>query len=106
MNCVFSNILYPAGRDARTTTEIAVIPSHVYRRIHQTEKSVQSSRSMCSARIFDRVHAEDVTTLPRPQARELSLKKSGADLCVVMSHEEIASHLGTAREVVSRHMRT
>lgn len=110
MNCVFSNILYPAWvESARTTTEIAVIPSHVYRRIHQTEKSVQEfTFDVLSARIFDLMSTlEDVTTLPLDRRlANFLLKKSGSDMRVVMSHEEIASHLGTAREVVSRHMRS
>jgi CRP/FNR family transcriptional regulator len=109
MNCVFSNILYPAWVESdRTTTKLAVIPSHVYRRIHETEKSVQQfTFDVLSARIFDLMSTlEDVTTLPLDRRlANFILKKSDSGLRLVMSHEEIASHLGTAREVVSRNMR-
>jgi CRP/FNR family transcriptional regulator len=109
MNCVFSNILYPAWVESdRATTELVVIPSHVYRRIHETEKSVQQfTFDVLSARIFDLMSTlEDVTTLPLDRRlANFILKKSDSGLRLVMSHEEIASHLGTAREVVSRNMR-
>jgi CRP/FNR family transcriptional regulator, anaerobic regulatory protein len=108
MNCVFSNILYPAWvESARVDTKFAMIPSHVYRRIHETEPSVQRfTFEVLSARIFDLMSTlEDVTTLPLDRRlANFVLKRSSSDLRLAMSHEEIASHLGTAREVVSRHL--
>lgn len=108
MNCVFSNILYPAWvESARTRTRLAVIPSHVYRQIHETEKCVQQfTFEVLSARIFDLMSTlEDVATLPLDRRlANFVLKKSSSEHRLDMSHEEIASHLGTAREVVSRHL--
>ncbi len=109
MNCVFSNILYPAWVESgRKGAKFAVIPSPVYRRLHETEKSVQQfTFDVLSARIFDLMSTlEDVTTLPMDRRiANFLLKKSDSDLRLPMSHEEIASHLGTAREVVSRNLR-
>ena len=109
MNCVFSNILYPAWVESgRKGTKFAVIPSRVYREIHETEKCVQQfTFDVLSARIFDLMSTlEDVTTLPLDRRlANFLLKKSDANLSLPMSHEEIASHLGTAREVVSRNLR-
>ena len=108
MNCVFANILYPAWvESARIETKFAMIPSHVYKKIHETEKCVQQfTFEVLSARIFDLMSTlEDVTTLPLDRRlANFVLKRSSSDLRLVMSHEEIASHLGTAREVVSRHL--
>ena len=109
MNCVFSNILYPAWVESgRLGAKFAVIPSHVYRRIHESERAVQQfTFDVLSARIFDLMSTlEDATTLPLDRRlANFVLKKSGADMRLPMSHEEIASHLGTAREVVSRNLR-
>lgn len=109
MNCVFSDILYPAWVESdRSTTEIVVIPSHVYRRMHESERAVQRfTFEVLSARIFDLMAAlEDATTLPLDRRlANFVLRRSDSGLRLVMSHEEIASHLGTAREVVSRYLR-
>lgn len=110
MNCVFSDILYPAWvESARTLTRFAVIPSAVYKRIHQTEKAVQEfTFDVLSARVFDLMSTlEDVATLPLDRRlANFILKKSNPNLRLIMSQEEIASHLGTAREVVTRNLRS
>ena len=109
MNCVFSNILYPAWVESgRKGAKFAVIPSPVYRRLHESEKCVQQfTFDVLSARIFDLMSTlEDVTTLPLDRRlANFLLKKSDSGRRLQMSHEEIASHLGTAREVVSRNLR-
>jgi CRP/FNR family transcriptional regulator len=109
MNCVFSDILYPAWvENDRSLSRIAIIPALTYRKLHEKEKSIQRfTVDVLSSRIFDLMSAlEEVFTLPVNQRlANLLLKKSNSLLHLVMSHEEIASHLGTAREVVTRHLK-
>lgn len=110
LNCVFSNIRYPAWVESgREGARFAVIPSAVYRRLHETERSVQRfTFEVLSARIFDLMSTlAGVVTLPMDRRlADFLLRKADPDLGVRMRHEEIASHLGTAREVVSRTLRT
>lgn len=110
MNCVFSDILYPAWVESEPgVTKIAVIPSQVYRRMHENERAVQRfTFEVLSARIFDLMATlEDATTLPLDRRlANFVLKRADSSMRLAMSHEEIASHLGTAREVVSRHLRS
>ncbi len=109
MNCVFSDILYPAWvENDRPLTRIAVIPAPVYRRLHETERAVQQfTMDVLSARIFDLMSTlEEVSTLPLDRRiASFLLKHSNSTYHIVMSHEKMASHLGTAREVVTRNLK-
>lgn len=110
MNCVFSDILYPAWvENDRPTTEITIIPGDIYRKLYETEKSIQSfTLDVLSARIFDLMSVlEEVSTLPVGQRlANLLLKKSNSNGHLMMSHEQMAAHIGTAREVVTRNLKT
>lgn len=109
MNCAFSDILYPAWvENDRTQSRIAIIPSKLYRKLYETEKSIQQfTVDVLSSRIFDLMSSlEEASTMPvGMRLANLLIKKSNSTYHVVMSHEEIASHLGTAREVVTRNLK-
>lgn len=110
MNCVFSDVLYPAWvENDRPLSRIAVIPGETYRRLHESERSIQQfTLEVLSKRIFDLMSTlEEVSTLPLAQRlANLILRKSNSALHLVMSHDKMAAHLGTAREVVTRNLKT
>jgi CRP/FNR family transcriptional regulator, anaerobic regulatory protein len=110
MNCVFSDIRYPAWVESGPQgARFAVVPSQVYRQMHEIEPCVQRfTFDVLSARIFDLMSTlACVATLPMDQRlADFILRKSGNDHRLRMRHEEIASHMGTAREVVSRALRS
>ncbi len=109
MNCTFSDVLYPAFvENDHRLTKVTVIPSNTYKRLYATEKAIQNfTFDVLSARIFDLMYVlEEVSTLSLKQRlANLLLKKSNATKHVVMSHEKMAMHLGTAREVVTRNLK-
>ncbi len=110
INCVFSDILYPAWvENDKTVTKIAVIPSPVYKKLHESEPAIQQfTVDVLAERIFDLMSSlEEISCLPLDKRlANFLLKNSSSSYYISMSHEKIASHLGTAREVVTRNMNT
>jgi CRP/FNR family transcriptional regulator, anaerobic regulatory protein len=108
MNCVFSDILYPAWvENEKPVTKIAVIPSPVYKKLHESEPAIQQfTIDVLAARIFDLMSSmEEISCLPlEKRLANFLLKNSSSSCQISMNHEKIASHLGTAREVVTRNL--
>ena len=106
MNCVFSGLSYPAWvENENGQTKIKVIPSDIYRKLHEAERSVRNfTLDVLSARIFNLMSSLKEVSLGSLEQRvaSLLLRKAGKTGHVVISHERIAEHLGTAREVISR----
>jgi len=108
LNCIFSDLLYPAWVEASATTRVAVIPGPEYRILFECEPDIRNMTVRAFSTIVFRLMAEleDVhsSTLNRRLARLLLLQAAN-DGAVQMTQQEIASHLGTTREVVARSLR-
>lgn len=106
LNCVFSEVLYPAWVSTDLpATKILVIPSVVFKELYAEEPAIRDfTFNVLSDRLFDLM-----STLEEVSSQELDqrlasflVRKANHDNEIRMSHQEIADHLGTAREVVSR----
>lgn len=110
MNCVFSNVDYPAWVSAdNDAVRFAQMPARLFRQLFEQEHSVrQFAFDGMSGRIFELMAmlAEAVSFGVEQRLVKLLLRKANEDGCVLMSQENIANHLGTAREVVSRSLRS
>lgn len=110
LNCTFSRIPYPAWVEAdRSRTVVAVIPGEVFRQLFTTEPAIQKfTFDALSLRLFDLMaRLEQVSTQAIEQRLAALLLREAADTATVrLSQERIARHLGTAREVVSRSLRS
>lgn len=108
LNCIFNDLLYPAWVQAETATSVAVIPSQLYRTLFQREAVIQDVTVRAFAMIVSRLMMElDLVhsyTLEKRLANFLLLSAS-ADRSLTMTQSELASHLGTSREVVARALR-
>jgi len=106
LNCVFSDLLYPAWVSVdEPDTKVFVIPASIYKQLYNSEKSVRDfSFNILSARVFDLMTTLEEVTMYDLDQRLASflVRKANNEGIVQISHQEIASHLGTAREVVSR----
>jgi CRP/FNR family transcriptional regulator len=109
INALFANVPYPAWvRVGSQAVSILVIPAIVLKELHDREPAVREwVFGVQSQRIFDLVSTlEEVQTLPiEARLRSFLLRSASADLQVHQTHEAIARALGTAREVVTRHLR-
>lgn len=106
LNCVFSGLLYPAWVSVDSLpASVLVIPSAAFKRLHGTEEAVRNfTFNVLSARIFDLMsRLEEITSCDLTQRLASYLVRRADNHGEIrISHQEIAAHLGTAREVVSR----
>jgi len=106
MNCMFSELLYPAWVScASPLTKVALIPAPVYKTLHETESKVRNfSFEVLSQRLFNimSVLEEVLSCTLEQRVASYLLRKVSVQMKLNTSHQAIAQELGTAREVVSR----
>lgn len=109
LNCAFNGLRYPAWvQNEEAPTRIAVIPRDTYRRLHATEPAIQKfTFDVLSSRIFELMSTlEELSSLELEQRlASFLVRKCDENGVVRSSHAKIAAQLGTAREVVTRHLR-
>lgn len=107
LSAVFAGVRYPAWVRATAPTALLVIPAGLARSLHDAERAFRTwAFTVQSRRVLDLVSAiEAVQTVPVAD-RLVSYLERAADGSqqIRETHEEIAVYLGTAREVVSRHL--
>ena len=106
VNCVFSDIVYPAWVNVdMPDTKVLMIPAELYRQLYSKEDAVRDfTFNVLSARIFDLMTTLEETCSYEVNYRLASflVRRANSQGEIRLTHQEIASHLGTAREVVSR----
>ncbi len=109
INCILKKILYPAWVTVDSAkAEVISIPTIIFRNLYDNEPSVRDYvTDALSLRIFDLMsRIEDVTVFDLGARINSFLVRSCNEGGIIqMSHQEIANRLGTAREVVSRHLK-
>jgi len=105
LNCLFQNLEYPAWVETEEATEVAVIHGDTYRNLFKTEQSVQDltveALSTSVFRLMSELEQLHFFKLEHRLASFL-LTRASDDGLLKMTHQDIAYHLGTAREVISR----
>lgn len=109
LNCLFSRLAYPAWVDTdQAETEVAIISGDVFRELYLTEPSLQNfTFASLSTRLFELMTLlQETASLGLEQrAAAFLLRRSGGAQALETTHEQIAHHLGSSREVVSRVLR-
>ena len=109
LNCVFSQFSYPAWADAEEEgASLFVLGGDAARELVRVDPAfLQALFAQTSARLYQvLVTLEQALRLPleaRLARLLLDLAGEGGEVC--LSHDRLASHLGTSREVVSRLVR-
>lgn len=105
LNCVFNDLLYPAWVEAGSPTRVAVIPGKVFRALFDAEPSIRNMTVQAFSTVVFRLMSElegiHAYKLEQRLCNFLLLHAS-TDAVVRMTQQEIASHLGTTREVIAR----
>jgi CRP/FNR family transcriptional regulator len=105
LNCIFNDLLYPAWVEAGSDTRVAVIPGGVFRALFEAEPSIRNMTvqafSIVVFRLMSELEGIHSYKLERRLANFLLLRASTEGV-VRMTQQEIASHLGTTREVIAR----
>jgi CRP/FNR family transcriptional regulator len=107
INCLFNDLLYPAWVQAETAADVAVIPGSVYRKLFESERTIQNlTVQALSAVVYrlmtelEQVHASDY----RQRLAQFILANASAEGLLRITQQQIARHLGTSREVIARLM--
>lgn len=105
LNCLFNDLLYPAWVRAEADTEVAVVNGETYRKLFQSEQSIQNITVQSLSTIVFRLMAEleQVHTCSQSQRlANLILIHANSHDELHMTQQQMANHLGTTREVVAR----
>ncbi len=109
VNCIFQKMLYPAWVSVDAdNTHIISVPTVTFRNLYEHEHRVRDYIvDSLSQRIFELMSAiEDIAVLDVGQRiNSLLVRLCPESHMLPISHQEIATQLGTAREVVSRHLK-
>lgn len=109
LNCLFNDLRYPAWVEASGDTEVAVIPGPLYRSLFEREAAVQDmtvkALSTLVFRLMDELEQIHSCNLDQRLANFLLSNADDAGT-LRMTQQQIASHLGTTREVVARLMQS
>ncbi len=106
-SCILSRIPFPLLVEAQTDVTLYRIPAQVYQSVLQTNIAVSNFTSgIMSNRLADILWLVDQILFKRMDSRIAAFLCSQSELyhtdTLTLTHEQIAAHLGTAREVVSR----
>lgn len=108
-SCVINSSGYPALAMATSQVDALAVPAALFRKLYECETAIRSFVMTLYSRRFTNLMllVEEVAFARMDERLAAFLVEhavSGPALLrpVCMSHDEIASHLGTAREVISR----
>jgi len=107
LNCLFNDLLYPAWVQAEQASRVAMIPGAVYRRLFESEAGIRNLTVQTLSTLVWRLMAELEqmhACTHRQRLAQFILQHASADGVLRMTQQQLASHLGTTREVVARLM--
>lgn len=108
LNCTFTGLEYPAWVETEEETQIIMIPSATFKSVFKNESIVQFYVfEALSGRLFEMMQLLEETASFGLEARiaALLLRKSQGQGFIEITQDQIAGHLCTSREVVSRTIR-
>jgi CRP/FNR family transcriptional regulator len=107
LNCLFNDLLYPAWVQAEVASSVAVISGATYRKLFESETSIQNLTIQgLSTLVFrlmgelEQIHGRNY----RERLAQFILMHANAERTLAMTQQRIAQHLGTTREVIARVM--
>jgi CRP/FNR family transcriptional regulator, anaerobic regulatory protein len=108
LNCTFSRLAYPAWVEADGDTRFSIVPGEVYRKLFAADPAVQRfTFEALSGRLFELMALIEETASQGLEARVAAflLRRAKGEERLQLTQDQIARHLSTSREVVSRVLR-
>ncbi|MCI5076694.1 Crp/Fnr family transcriptional regulator [Oricola sp.] len=105
INALFNDLLYPAWVEAEAETDVAVVPGALYRALFEREPAIQQLTVHALSSVVLRLMTElEEVHSHRVDQRLASflLNQASSEGVVRKTQQEIASHIGTTREVVAK----
>lgn len=107
-SALFSDMRYPAWVVAESReVRLLTTPAAVFRQLHEEEPALRNfTLNALSERVFDLMSSLEELSLDSLDRRlkSLLLRRAGANWVIEATHDELATDLATAREVVSRRL--
>lgn len=109
INCVMGRVVYPAWVAVDSDfVDVLAVPAQCFRELYESDPLVRDRvMEALSQGIFDLMSAVEAASVFEVGDRINSflVRSCGNSGCVHLGHQDIANRLGTAREVVSRHLK-
>jgi CRP/FNR family transcriptional regulator len=108
LNCTFSRLAYPAWVESDGATRFSIVPGDVYRKLFAADPAVQRfTFETLSGRLFELMALIEETASQGLEARVAAflLRRAKGETRLALTQEQLARHLSTSREVVSRVLR-
>lgn len=109
LNCLFSGLAYPAWVETdQVETRVAIVSGEAYRELYLTEPALQQfTFAALATRLFELMTLMEETASLGLEQRVAAflLRRSVSGQVMETTHEQVAHHLGSSREVVSRVLR-
>jgi CRP/FNR family transcriptional regulator len=108
LNCTFSRLVYPAWVESDGFTRFSIVPGDVYRKLFATDAAVQQfTFEALSGRLFELMALIEETASQGLEARLAAflVRRAKGEERVALTQEQLARHLSTSREVISRVLR-
>ncbi len=109
LNCLFAKIAYPAWVETdQSGAEVAIIAGDVYRELYLCEPSLQKfTFANLSERLFELMALlqESASFGLEQRVAAYLLRRAQNSSVLQVTHEQVAHHLSSSREVVSRVLR-
>jgi CRP/FNR family transcriptional regulator, anaerobic regulatory protein len=105
LNCIFNDLRYPAWVEAGSATRLAMIPGPAFKGLFEAEPAIRNMTVQAFSTVVFRLMMELEVVHSYKLDRRLAnflLLHASTDGMVRMTQQEIASHLGTTREVIAR----
>lgn len=105
LNCIFNDLLYPAWVESGPNTKVALIPGATFRILFESEPAIRNMTVQAFSTIVFRLmgELEEIHSCKLEQRlANFLLLHAATDGRVRMTQQEIASHLGSTREVIAR----
>lgn len=107
INCLFNDVPYPGNVLAEEDTRVLFVPGEAWRALFGREPEIQSltlaALSVAVMRLMQELESLHARPL-RVRLVDLLLTRIRSDGHVKMTQAQLAAELGTAREVVARHL--
>ena len=104
-SCILSGVAFPAFAATETTVEaIVVSPENLHRWVNQYDAWRTFLCSMLALRLSEVIAVVEEVAFQRVDTRtaDYLLNAAGHDGAILKTHQDIATDIGTSREVVSR----
>jgi CRP/FNR family transcriptional regulator, anaerobic regulatory protein len=105
LNCIFSDLLYPAWVEASAATKLAIVGGPEYRILFESEPAIRNMTVQAFSTIVFRLMAElEELHTHKLEQRLIGflLLHANAQGVVQITQQAIGSHLGSTREVIAR----